>query len=117
MTARAAALRAMAERVEAAEGPETGLFMDAARLAWGVEADERKRTWTLCCVGAFTDAALAFVPEGRAIAVISLTISGGATVHLAKVSDEPSITVRAKTLALAILASALRALAEETEDE
>lgn len=122
MTARAATLRAMAGRVERADAPTARLFFDCFYLVWpdANKRDDHDEVAAHITIGAYTDAALAFVPAGWTSGQICQLDDGRWFADLRRgyqTSYDKVVNVWSATLALAILASALRALAEETEDE
>lgn len=121
-----AAGRTLIEKLEAADGPSRGLFIEAYYAAFGRPKTEREhqpfdRFRVLIDAGGWTDAALMLVPENHAVdltawgplwkgkqraRILPLFQEAGRWFHR---GSDPDYCVNAPTLALALCIAALRA--------
>lgn len=107
-------LLALAGRVERAEAATVSLFMAAGLTLYPPPNKAPPAGWTrLLEAGAFTDAALAMMPEGWSFFLASVLDDGRTLVALGRGEPRELEYGTARTLALALLAAVLRARAEE----
>lgn len=129
---RASILNALADRVEAAEGPEReidsaiyeAIGIDETRCKWWCKMDGRTDLTRARFIAAhapqFTasiDAAMTLVPDGWAFGLSSDLIEDGAVAGLMRKSPHSAGDAKATTPALALTAAALRAQAIDARSD
>ena len=102
------ALLELAERCEAATGPDTELDRCLFAVLRGVERDRVTGPMDFPATASI-DAALTLVPEGASYDLRTAQTAPGALAMIHPTRMRPTVTVRGNTPALAICAAALRA--------